>query len=263
MAFLAVDILTRLLAHPSLATTLQFQQVQRFLEFTRRIWPEIVGKSGVLPALPAHPAAFLSAVLQLPPEIIALSWVAFSDIADSFQQDPGPVPPSIDDSFRLHADNHQIGAEPLVPPVNSCPRVGCQHHECCTRYYPNYFGQAAENVAAQLEYYDSSVPNYIHIAQTSYVEAQLCVYFEMQMAMTQCIGSHILDFHYAHTRPSSSAEGIARIYNLALGTSTIPNASCLSHNLDGELVLDAFFYHAVLRDKSLHYQILSVPHHGT
>ncbi|KAJ7169095.1 hypothetical protein C8R43DRAFT_876347, partial [Mycena crocata] len=170
------------------------------------------------------------------------------------------------------------GAEPLVPPVNSCPRVGCQRHgktltdtidvearlytlhrgvlpvfsrsmycrECCTHYYPNYFVQAAENVAAQREYYDSSVPNYIHVAQTSYVETQLCVYFEMQMAMTH-----------------SSAEGIARIYNLALGTSTIPNASRLSHNLDGELVLDAFFYHAVLRDKSLRYQILSVPHHYT
>jgi hypothetical protein len=62
---------------------------------------------------------------------------------------------------------------------------------------------------------------------------------------------------------SSSAESIGHVYNLALGISEIPNASRLSHQLDGELVLDAFFYHAILRDKSTRKEILRVPHHGS
>ncbi|KAJ6595275.1 hypothetical protein B0H10DRAFT_1960552 [Mycena sp. CBHHK59/15] len=126
MPVLAVDILARLVAHSSLGKTLQFTQVQRFLEFTRRMWPEIVGKTGGMPVvLPPHPAAFLLSVLSLPPDIIALSWLVFSDIAATFHQDP--IPPSLDDGFRLHGDDHRIGAEPLNPPVHVCPRPGCNH----------------------------------------------------------------------------------------------------------------------------------------
>ncbi|KAJ7440907.1 hypothetical protein B0H11DRAFT_1750236, partial [Mycena galericulata] len=117
---------------------------------------------------------------------------------------------------------------------------------CHTRYFPNYFVHEAEKATARREYYDSAVPEYIHVTTTSYLERQLCAYIELQMAM-------------AH----SSADSIARIYNLALGVSSIPNASRLSHHLDGELVLDAFFYHAVLRDKFFKHQVLSVPHNGT
>ncbi|KAJ6609392.1 hypothetical protein B0H10DRAFT_1813877, partial [Mycena sp. CBHHK59/15] len=168
------------------------------------------------------------------------------------------------------------GAEPLNPPVHVCPRPGCNHmtlgeasvvearlytlnrgvlpvfsrslycRSCNTRYFPNYFVQEAHNTTACREYYDSSVPEFIHVTTTSYVESKLCVYIEMQMAMTH-----------------SSAEGITRIYNLALDVSSIPNASRLSHQLDGELVLDAFFCHAVLRDKSSQHKVLSIPHHGT
>ncbi|KAJ7025987.1 hypothetical protein C8F04DRAFT_966979, partial [Mycena alexandri] len=96
------------------------------------------------------------------------------------------------------------------------------------------------------EYYNTliSVPQFVRVTETSF-ENQLCVYFEMQMATIH-----------------ASADGIARIYNLALGQSSIPNASRLSHNLDGELVLDAFFLHAVLRDKSARQSVLSLPHHG-
>ncbi|KAJ6456578.1 hypothetical protein DFH09DRAFT_1297458, partial [Mycena vulgaris] len=222
MAVLAADILTRLLAHPPLAKTLQFQQIQRFLEFTRHIWPEIVGKSGVCPvSLPPHPAAFLSSMLELPLHIISLSWLAFSDFAAIFQQDP--VAPSLEDGFRLHADD-RISAEPLLPPVTNCIRATCNHtalgkpiipdarlytlhrgalpvfskslycHSCCTRYFPNYFVQGAENTTARREYYESTVPRFIHVTTASFVEPELCVYFEMQMAMTH-----------------SSADGIARI----------------------------------------------------
>jgi hypothetical protein len=108
MLVLAVEILNHLVVHPQLIETLQFQQVQCFLEFTERIWPEIVGKSGViLVTLPAHPASFLSSVLVLAPEIIALSWLAFSDIAATLQQEVAE--PSLDDGFRVHGNDHQIG----------------------------------------------------------------------------------------------------------------------------------------------------------
>ncbi|KAJ6620691.1 hypothetical protein B0H10DRAFT_1945765 [Mycena sp. CBHHK59/15] len=105
---------------------------------------------------------------------------------------------------------------------------------CFTRYYPNYSVQEAQNTTSRQEYYTTAVPDFIHVTESSFVESKLCVYFEMQMAM-----SH------------ASAEGIAKVYNLALGSSEIPNASHLSHELDSELVLNSFFYHAVLRDKSL------------
>ncbi|KAJ7016595.1 hypothetical protein C8F04DRAFT_506465 [Mycena alexandri] len=168
-----------------------------------------------------------------------------------------------------------LGLNRLVPPVTKCPRSGCDHkllgeavavearlytlhrgvlpvfskslycRSCSTRYYHNYFVKDASQASARREYYDSSVPQIIHVTETSFFESQLCVYFETQMAMTH-----------------SSAEGISRIYNLALGQSSIPNASRLSHLLDGDLVLDAFFHHAVLRDKSFRHQTLSLPHTG-
>jgi hypothetical protein len=144
MPLLAVDILVRLVAHPSLTKTLQFTQVQRFLEFTRRIWPEIVGKKGVVPdILPSHTAAFLSAVLGLSMEQTALSWIAFSDMSAVFQTDP--IPLQLDDAFRLHDNDNRIGisdtsfatlyfihqssgAESLNPPSTTCPRP-----ECCNK----------------------------------------------------------------------------------------------------------------------------------
>lgn len=51
---------------------------------------------------------------------------------------------------------------------------------------------------------------------------------------------------------------------MALGTdlSNIPNDSRLSHNLSGDLVLDAFFLHALLREKYLHDEPLLLPHGG-
>jgi hypothetical protein len=61
---------------------------------------------------------------------------------------------------------------------------------------------------------------------------------------------------------SASAVGIATVYNSALGVSAVPNASSLLHLLTGEVVLEAFFHNAVLRDKCLRREVLSVPHHG-
>jgi hypothetical protein len=64
---------------------------------------------------------------------------------------------------------------------------------CHTRYYPDYFVQGEEAVSDPnnpgqeyyREYYNSSVPEFIHVTTSSYVESKLCTYIEMQMAMTQ------------------------------------------------------------------------------
>lgn len=63
---------------------------------------------------------------------------------------------------------------------------------------------------------------------------------------------------------SASAEGISRIYNLALGqtASDIPNSSRLHDKLHGDLVLDAFFLHSLLRNVDKLQVRLSVPHGG-
>lgn len=63
---------------------------------------------------------------------------------------------------------------------------------------------------------------------------------------------------------SASAVGIARIYNLALGSgiSNVPNSSRLSDLLHVDVVLDAFFLHGLLRDFDKNCCQLSVPHSG-
>ncbi|KAJ7166282.1 hypothetical protein B0H12DRAFT_1040638, partial [Mycena haematopus] len=54
---------------------------------------------------------------------------------------------------------------------------------------------------------------------------------------------------------------IAQVYNQALGnSSSIPNSSRLIHELTGELVLDSFLFHSVLRDKSRRREILTLSH---
>ncbi|KAJ7334052.1 hypothetical protein DFH08DRAFT_785131 [Mycena albidolilacea] len=197
-----------------------------------------------------------------------------------------PIPLQLNDAFRLHGNDNKISAESLNLPSRTCPRPECRNktlshpsvvesrlytlhrgilpvfsqsfycRSCKTRYYPNYFVQGEELVEPgregatcpeyHREYYDSSVPEFIHVTESSFVESKLCVYIEIQMAMTH-----------------ASAEGIARVYNLALGESELPNASRLSHKLEGELVLNAFFHHAVLCDKSTRHETLRVPHHGS
>ncbi|KAK6984199.1 hypothetical protein R3P38DRAFT_2576236 [Favolaschia claudopus] len=141
MSILAVDILKRLLAHESLAQSLQFAQVQRFLDFTRRVWPEILDRGAVPLALPLHIVAFLSAVLGLSPELVKLSWVAFKDIAEAYQKEP--IELDLDDAFRLHGNDHHVGefffvsclspllhpiyagAEAINPPISHCHRPEC------------------------------------------------------------------------------------------------------------------------------------------
>ncbi|KAJ7238239.1 hypothetical protein C8J57DRAFT_1087014, partial [Mycena rebaudengoi] len=166
-----------------------------------------------------------------------------------------------------------LGTETIGPPITSCTHPSCDSahlgepsvvearlytlhrgilpvfskslycRKCHTRYYYNYFVQNASDPAAHRVYYSIEVPDIIHVTETSFVERQLCTYFEMQMAV-----SHAL------------SQAIANVYNLALGGSDIPNASRLIHQLTGEVVLDSFLFHAILRDKRKRREVLSVPH---
>ncbi|KAJ7220636.1 hypothetical protein GGX14DRAFT_354323 [Mycena pura] len=170
-------------------------------------------------------------------------------------------------------DCHSSGAETISPPVTVCLQPSCHSHKlgepsivesrlytlkrgilpvfskslycrkCYTRYYHNYSVQNASDPASQRVYYTTDIPEIIHVTESCFVERKLCVYFETQMAV-----SH------------APSQAIAQVYNLALGQSDIPNASRLIHHLTGEVVLDSFLFHAILRDKHKRREVLSIPH---
>lgn len=56
---------------------------------------------------------------------------------------------------------------------------------CHTRYYSNYLVCEAWGDNAQHEYYSQEVPNLIHVAETTYMEAALCKLFTVQMPLEQ------------------------------------------------------------------------------
>ncbi|KAJ7086968.1 hypothetical protein C8R44DRAFT_650414, partial [Mycena epipterygia] len=166
----------------------------------------------------------------------------------------------------------QLGAEPLLPPISTClfcpgaldeekvveGRLYTLHRgilpiwskslycrPCHTRYYNNYYVRDAKEDAARREYYSPQMPDFIHVAEASYVEPQLCQYFALQMVQSY-----------------GTCQSIASVYNLAFAWSDLPNASRLDHELTGDLVLDSFFLHAILHDKQSRREPFSVPHHG-
>ena len=47
--------------------------------------------------------------------------------------------------------------------------------------------QRAKDSDSRREYYDSVVPEFIHVTETSFVERELCGVFEMQMCKTQYV----------------------------------------------------------------------------
>ncbi|KAJ7886648.1 hypothetical protein B0H13DRAFT_1889165 [Mycena leptocephala] len=258
----AAQILERLLSHDSLKNNLQFVHIQRFFELVRRIWLEITPPQQSRPLmLPSHIADFLASVLNLDTALIQLTWNAFADLIEMSYHDSSQ--PSVDDVFRIHALPYKIGlAQPLgeesavearlytlrrgVLPVFS-KSLYCRSllngTACNTRYYNNYFVQNASKEDSRRQYYSAELPALIHVTETSYVEQDLCKYFRVQMAL-----SH------------NTCQGISRVYNQALGNSELPNSSRLSHELTGELVLEAFILHALLQDQRKHGDILSLPH---
>jgi hypothetical protein len=106
---LGVHVLGRLVSHPSLRDTLTWPQVQRFLDFSQRILPEIKGSSNSekLPLqLPSHVCGFLSVVLELEQSLVQLCWTAFGDMLVVPEDDTAL---SCDDIFRVHGHEFQIG----------------------------------------------------------------------------------------------------------------------------------------------------------
>lgn len=83
-------MLERLVSHPSLRDTLTWPQVQRFLDFSQRILPEIQGSSNSekLPLqLLSHACGFLSVVLELEQSLVQLCWTAFADMLVVLEDD--------------------------------------------------------------------------------------------------------------------------------------------------------------------------------
>ncbi|KAJ7858746.1 hypothetical protein B0H13DRAFT_2571333, partial [Mycena leptocephala] len=221
-------------------------------------------------SLPPLVSDFLAAALELDSGRIQLIWSAFSDLAEAAHNTSAQ--PHLDDIFRLHSHTHSTGAEPLLPPISCC--LHCQSNlgeektvegrlyslhrgvlpifskslycrSCHIRYYNNYFVRDASQETAHREYYSQEVPKFIHLTESTYVEPALCQFFTFQMALEH-----------------GTCQGIARVYNLTLGSSDLPNASRLSHDLTGELVLDSFILYALLQDKQLQRETLVLPHHG-
>ncbi|KAJ7271869.1 hypothetical protein B0H12DRAFT_991701, partial [Mycena haematopus] len=164
------------------------------------------------------------------------------------------------------------GTEPLLPPISCCLDCNLSLKEeyvvegrlftlhrgvlpifsksfycrpCHIRYYNNYFIRQASDVSAQREYYSQELPKFIHVTESTYVEPALASFFTIQMALEH-----------------GTCQGIARVYNMALGCSNLPNPSRLSHDLTGEIVLDTFILYALLRDKEICRETLMLPHHG-
>lgn len=105
---LARDVLTRLMAHPSLCDTLSWTQIQLFIRISYRIWPEIVGSSTASPLLlPLNICEFLSSVLNLEFDLVQLCWTAFGDMVPNL--DDGVAHTKDDDLFRIHGHEYQIG----------------------------------------------------------------------------------------------------------------------------------------------------------
>jgi hypothetical protein len=101
-------IVSRLEANPPLAKLLKLNHALNFLELTTRFWSDIVDGEGLPPvALPSKVASFLSAAMELPPDVITLAWAAFGDAAAILQKEP--IVGTVDDSVRLHGGDHGIG----------------------------------------------------------------------------------------------------------------------------------------------------------
>lgn len=143
----AREVLERLLAHSSLRDNITWDQLQRFMSMTRRLWTTIVAdqKTHTLPErLPIPVCNFLAAIMDLNYDTTQLCWIAFGDMAARMEADGAKL--SDDDLFRIHASDHgigacslvrnrfqthlhfpSIGAESIYPPIKTCPRPQCNN----------------------------------------------------------------------------------------------------------------------------------------
>jgi hypothetical protein len=109
MALLVKEVLDCLNAYPALREMLTWQQIHRFLNFCRRIWPEImVLENARQPplTLPQHVSRFLASVLHLDEASVQLCWTAFRDVVLRLEDSGSTV--LEDDLFRVHGRANMI-----------------------------------------------------------------------------------------------------------------------------------------------------------
>ncbi|KAJ7178518.1 hypothetical protein C8R43DRAFT_833145, partial [Mycena crocata] len=117
--------------------------------------------------------------------------------------------------------------------------------DCNTRYYHNYYVNEAHNSTARQEYYSSEIPD-LHVFESCFIDRALCLYIENQLCLSDV-----------------TCLRIAQVYNSSLAhTSDQTSSSQLKDELAGDLVLEAFLLHAILRDKMKHKENLVLPHNG-
>ncbi|KAF8577485.1 hypothetical protein K439DRAFT_1364649, partial [Ramaria rubella] len=167
-----------------------------------------------------------------------------------------------------------LGAEDLWPPTTTCLNTECAGchliNECksecqlftlhqgilpiwATSLYckncstHNYSVTQASAPKATQRYYRMT-PSFIQVTAHSYVEADLCHFIETKMA-------------FSH----ASAQSISRVYNMALkmpGENQSNASTFLKQSMDSELILNAFFLHALLRGHTRQVVCLTLPHNG-
>lgn len=59
---------------------------------------------------------------------------------------------------------------------------------CLTRYHPNYYVHHPSGSNPKRKYYHG-IPEYIQVKTHSFVERALCTFFEIEMAISQCVTS--------------------------------------------------------------------------
>jgi hypothetical protein len=108
MSLLAREVLECLAANPLLYESLTWQQIHRFLNLSRKIWPEIIGTSNLPPNnLPLHASRFLASVLGLDEATVQLCWTTFRELILRFEEAGAAI--NEDDSFRIHGHENMIG----------------------------------------------------------------------------------------------------------------------------------------------------------
>ncbi|KAJ7695408.1 hypothetical protein B0H17DRAFT_1131459 [Mycena rosella] len=220
------------------------------------IWLEITPPGQPRPILlPPKVGNLLGGILDMETSLMQLTWQVHADLAETIK------------------NSCRAGVETVVPPTSVCLQPGCNSAPlreemvaearlftlcrgvlpifskslycrytdlisffpaCHTRYYNNYFVKDTSKGDAEQQYYSPQTPTLIHVLESAYIEPTLCKYFAMEMLVSQ--------FKWY-------LRGDFQGYNMSLGESDLPNASRLSSELTGPLVLDAFFLHAILQDK--------------
>jgi hypothetical protein len=113
MSLLGREVLECLAENPSLYESLTWQQIHRFLNLSRKIWPEIIGASNLPPnSLPRHASGFLGSVLSLDTATIQLCWTTFRELI--LRSEEAGTTVNDDDLFRIHGRENTIGR------CNSC-----------------------------------------------------------------------------------------------------------------------------------------------